>query len=576
MTLPKSPTTQSFLAFLALVVLASSSGEVRAWEPTDRDLEAAAGAGDLAGCLGRVSGWLEQRVPTDAVDITETVLKALLDEPLFRHAINQRRFLVKHGAEALSAFARDGRDQAAFLSWALRDREALELYVEGVVPIGIAAREEDCYALSTAPLEIWTRIFHADPDSKEGLYLKLAIATSIAPPGTGSPGAGQARPPVDPLSRYRHFKSAHQKGELFPSFDALSVWEYQKVVQSGASNEDLAWARKMINTWRPDLRVHELVVNSTSEVWRRSSPYPYTDYKSVLSGGGKCGPRSSWAVMVCQAFGIPAIGVAQPGHACVAYKAADPSLEPQPGSAWKVGYGRGWHVSRLEGLSGPDFLAGVEERSRAEGFSRVERLRWLAAALESDDRAAAVLAAAREIRRSAPAVRTDLTASARAAEAERELVPDAEAESAPADSREVPQKVLEGRTRIEAAAFSAMSGVRVYDAYAGGKQVNFQKNLVTSWVEYSLEAPAAGTYALTLKIAAPNLAQVLDVSVGGDPQITIRVPDTTGLWGTTPAVSVELGRGRQTLRISAPYQRGIAVRWLELEAAEEAGEGRRP
>jgi hypothetical protein len=115
------------------------------------------------------------------------------------------------------------------------------------------------------------------------------------------------------------------------------VWEYQKVVQSGASNEDLTWARAMINTWRPDLRVNELVVNSTSEVWRRNSPHPYTDYKSVLSGGGKCGPRSSWSVMICQAFGIPAIGVGQPAHACVAYKAANPMTEPQPGSAWKVG-----------------------------------------------------------------------------------------------------------------------------------------------------------------------------------------------------------------------------------------------
>jgi len=29
-----------------------------------------------------------------------------------------------------------------------------------------------------------------------------------------------------------------------------------------------------------------------------------------------------------------------------------------------VAYGRGWQVSKLEGLSGPDFLAGVEARSR--------------------------------------------------------------------------------------------------------------------------------------------------------------------------------------------------------------------
>ena len=69
-------------------------------------------------------------------------------------------------------------------------------------------------------------------------------------------------------------------------------------------------------------------------------------------------------MMVCHAFGIPAIGVGQPAHACVAYKAVNPLTQPQPGSAWKVGYGRGWEFSKLMGLRGPDFLAGVEDRRR--------------------------------------------------------------------------------------------------------------------------------------------------------------------------------------------------------------------
>ena len=70
----------------------------------------------------------------------------------------------------------------------------------------------------------------------------------------------------------------------------------------------------MINSFRPDLRADELVVNSTSFVWRRGAPavfYPnggYQNFQNVLAGGGKCGPRSSWSVMVCHAFGIPAIG----------------------------------------------------------------------------------------------------------------------------------------------------------------------------------------------------------------------------------------------------------------------------
>jgi hypothetical protein len=548
---------------LSLLLLADS----RAWEPSAKDLDATIDGGDFAGYFSNLSAWFSQKVPADAGRISEARMRILLEEPVFRHALNQRQFLAKHGAEQLKAFVQADQSNKSFLAWLLCNAEALELYVEGVVPIGIAAREQNGYTLRTETLDIWKRIFHTDPDSKQGLYLKLAIATAIAPPGSGSPGAGQAKPPVDPLERYKHFKAAHRKKELFSSFDKLTVWEYQKVVQSGASNDDLAWARAMINSWRPDLRINELVVNSTSEVWRRNSPHPYTDYKSVLSGGGKCGPRSSWSVMICQAFGIPAIGVGQPAHACVAYKAANPMTEPQPGSAWKVGYGRGWQFSKLEGLSGPDFLAGVEDRSRAAEFSQVEHLRWLAATVAAKEQAAAVMAVARNIQQSAPAAKTDLTASAKAAEAEKELTPEVRAAKTPPDAKQAAIAVAPSATRIEAAAFPGMSGVCVYDCHTGGKQVNFQKNLESSWIDYPLDVSATGTYTLELKAATPNVDQVLGISAGANKLATVQVPNTTGRWGTTPAVEIKLEKGRQTLRISAPFQRGVAVRWLELKAA---------
>ena len=127
--------------------------------------------------------------------------------------------------------------------------------------------------------------------------------------------------------------------------------------------------------------------------------------------------------MVCQAFGIPAIGVGQPAHACVAYKAVNPMTEPQPGSAWKVGFGAGWDKSTLEDtngarLKGPDFLAGLEKRSDAAKFSQVEHLRWLASALTAADQATAVMGVARKINDAIAVVKTDLTASLKPDEAE--------------------------------------------------------------------------------------------------------------------------------------------------------------
>lgn len=55
--------------------------------------------------------------------------------------------------------------------------------------------------------------------------------------------------------------------------------------------------------------------------------------------------------MICHTFGKPAIGAGKPGHACVAYKTASPMEKPHPGSAWKIGYGRGWEYPKLEGMS---------------------------------------------------------------------------------------------------------------------------------------------------------------------------------------------------------------------------------
>lgn len=493
-------------------------------------------------------------------------MKALLKEPVLANALDQRQLLAKLGFANVGAFARANPDNQTFLAWLLRNTQAMDLYLEGATPMGIKDRDLNRYTLNSASLDIWKRIFFADSDSKEGMYLRLAIATAIRPPGTGNRGAGNAATPADPVVRYQHFKTAHKNRELFPSFDGLTVWEYEHVVSSGASDSDLAWAREMINTWRPDLRVHEQVVNSTSEVWRRDSPHPYTNgFKSVLSGGGKCGPRSSWSVMVCQAFGIPAIGVGQPAHACVAYKAVDAALQPQPGSIWKVGYGRGWQVSKLEGLSGPDFLAGVEERSRVAEFSQVEHLRWLASALTSTDQAVAVMAVAHKIQQSVPAANVDLTASEKAAEAEKELEP-VMAATAPATISKAPVKLATGETRVEAAAFSRMSGVRVYDCYTGGKQVNFEKNVKESWIDYALDVPASGTYALQIRAATPNFDQVLDISAGATKLATVNVPNTAGLWGTTSAVDVKLDKGVQTVRVSAPFQRGVAVRWFELKA----------
>lgn len=195
---------------------------------------------------------------------------------------------------------------------------------------GPARRAKNDYTIPISALELWSKLYDSDPDSREGLYLKLAIATAQCPPPATIYGSKVA---IDPVERYKHYKTAHKNGELFPIFNNLTVWEYQKVVSDWSSDRGLVWARQILNTWRPDLRANQQVHKIVNGVWRRNSPFPFTDgFVSVMAGGGKCGPGSWFGRLTCRAFGIPTVGVGQPAHAAFAAKAADPSSDSPPPS----------------------------------------------------------------------------------------------------------------------------------------------------------------------------------------------------------------------------------------------------
>jgi len=543
------------LPIIVLALLWAATPALCADGPASDGLERAIRSGDFSSHLAELATRLNQQVAADAKKISESAVVALLERPDLLGALARHRLISKHGVENLGEFARADPANADFLGWLLRNTQAMDLYLLGATPTGRAKREADDYALDTGSLLLWRRILEADPDAREGIYLKLAIAVALAPPQSMSyvGAGGMGAVPIDPVERYLHFKRAHQNHELFPIFDTLSVWEYRMIVPSWASDAELGWARQLVNTWRPDLRANQQVHRITSEVKYGNSPFFYTKgFVSVIDGGGKCGPRSWFGRMTCRAFGIPAVGVGQPGHAAFAVKAADPASDPQPGSVWKVVYGRGWQVSRCEGVSGVEFLAEAQLRSHRREFAQGEHLRWLAAALGAGPRAEAVLAVARSVQDSVSGwvVTTPL--------------PLPETPGIPEPPIQVPQGVI----HIEAEAFARMSGVRVLDCFTGGKQVNFDKNINESWVEYALEVPADGTYLLIMRIAAPNRGQVFRLSSEVGQPAEVKLPNTRGLWETTEPVRVQLAAGARTLRITAPYQRGVALRWWEMRRVD--------
>ena len=519
---------------------------------------ASAKAEAIGGHFQKLTEWLNGRISVSPGGLTEERMQKVLHDPHFASALAQHRFISKTGVQHLTSFAMASEDQQQFLSWLLGHTEALERFLEGATPIGKNNREADRWTIDPAALRIWCRIFTADPESRSGLYLRLAMATGLNPPGTGNQGAGQAATPDSPLSRFQHFKSAHRAGALFPSFDTLSVWELRQIVSSNASNADLAWGRDAINTWRPDLRINELVVNSTSEVWRRNSPIPFENsFRNVLAGGGKCGPRSSWAIFICQAFGIPAVGVRQPGHVCATYKSAYPDVQPQPGQAWKVVYGRGWHVSKACGLPGEEFMTEMALRGDEKKFFHLERHRWLSAALSSPERVAAIKSLANRV--STPGS-GGIPLQKRA-----EKSPVTPGNAAP----ENPPRVPEGVIHIEAEDFAKAAGIAIHECFLGGKQL-YNAKYAPGWgaaprISYKIDIPAGGTYQLTLHAAVANLEQFVHVTLDGGARYSLPVPNSHGLWSDTPPLELRLPSGTQTLTLTRPAaQRGLALRYLQL------------
>ena len=579
---------------LALSMLVLGQAEVSAWTPSAAEVEGVVKSGDFAGYLNNAAAWLNQKAPTVP---NEAVLTALLNDPVFATMLAQRQLIVKTGADKLSAFGKADPSNGTFLAWLLGNRKALELYLEAATPTGLVDREKNTWTLNPEALTLWKKIYAADPESREGLYLKMAIGMAINPPpieGTHS------KIPINPVKRYQYFKTADKNNELFKSFRGLSAWEYSKVFCNNgptASDEEFTWGREMLRTFRPDLATEGKVVDIVSMVWRRGSPNPYTGMQTMLQGGGKCGPRAFFGVFINQAFGVPSIGVGQPKHACIAYKASDPFAEPQPGSVWKVVYGGGWVVSKCDGLKGPDFVEGVEARLCEPQFSQVEHMRWLASALISKEPAAEVLAIAKRVAAQKTSSNIDLNATGKAEEAEADPgtvaasrfgashpVVKAKEAIVPVGGGKIEQPITPkaGVLQVEASDFYATAGkpawggqprVMLMDSYGGDRQLYFQQQMQFQWVDYSIDVPTTGTYAITMKAACINSDQLLEVCAGTNVIAKVDIPLSFGLWTETPPVELKLTQGVQTLRVQTPmsvaqenHKRGIALKSFVLKA----------
>ncbi len=507
---------------------------LQAWVPNAEEREAAIDAGDLVPYFTKLTAWLDQQVPAVPNQMTTEKMLSLMSDKTFMAALAERQFLTKlwaprkpkeetgyafhKGVQNFGLFSKADPKNKQFLRWIMSNAALMNEACMSCTPSAWHLRHDDSHHITPAMLEEWKKIYYADPSSRQGLYLRLAVACIVRRPGTGNQGSGNAKEQSSIYDRYEHFRKAHAAGELFPSFDSLNMWELTHVVSSGASNEDLAWGREALNTWNPSLKKDENVVAMVSQVWRRPSPISYHDFSCVAAGGGKCGPRSSFGVFICQAFGIPAIGVAQPAHAAIAYR--------DPKGDWQIGQGRSWQVSQLINMPGPAFLDMIKDRKTGK-FDQVEHLRWIAALIESpgptpyevpkaimsksgvkgvvpehryaNPRADTVFFLHKQL----PATGGGIKATPLDKRADQAAVP-----VKPAIRPEAPIKVPPGVIHVEAEDFFNQGNAQVMDCYTGGKQVYYPSS---AWTGYKINVPKTGTYQFTARVAVVNWGQELYV-----------------------------------------------------------------
>lgn len=164
-----------------------------------------------------------------------------------------------------------------------------------------------------------TRDFDKDYPNEVFDKLALAVALELATPVEIFKQEGTF---VDPFERFWYYANAHTYNQLDKNFAGLTVWEMRNVVNSNATNEDCTWLREFLKRYRPDqvrtpCSKWKYIWSQRTDTSRRPVAHPFENFVDLVSAGGPCGPQAWYSRALIRAWGLPAWGVKQPGHAAI-------------------------------------------------------------------------------------------------------------------------------------------------------------------------------------------------------------------------------------------------------------------
>eukprot|EP00929_Paragymnodinium_shiwhaense_P044513 TRINITY_DN22827_c0_g1_i1.p1 TRINITY_DN22827_c0_g1~~TRINITY_DN22827_c0_g1_i1.p1 ORF type:complete len:465 (+),score=48.53 TRINITY_DN22827_c0_g1_i1:241-1635(+) len=194
---------------------------------------------------------------------------------------------------------------------------------------------------------------------------------------------------LDPKERYQTFCRWAEDGSFYDGFRDLSSWEMRYVVGSWCTSQELEWARENVVA---DCRTNECMgkaggkmvtyrlENDEGESVHGDNFYggrPVT-LEEMASTGGVCGAVSKFSAGVCQAFGVPAMPVTQPGHCAHIWQAERGRWVIGNDCAGWAKSGRHWPVQIPDGNSAWHVPLMQQAQMDFESYSKSERARWLA------------------------------------------------------------------------------------------------------------------------------------------------------------------------------------------------------
>ena len=203
------------------------------------------------------------------------------------------------------------------LDWILSNREVLEMFMtSGDV-------ESDRYKDA---LKILGELIKQDPKIKEEPFrLRLAVATALT---HSTPVTSMAvhRNKMDWMSIYQEYvQLSQEEGTLYQPFFESTAWHLRYVVGTWQTEKEHIWARENTpegydNPSKIGGATHPMIsykLKNDDGVSVHDHSYYYylpVSMKAIREVGGVCGAISKFGAGMCQAYGVPAAPVAQPGH----------------------------------------------------------------------------------------------------------------------------------------------------------------------------------------------------------------------------------------------------------------------